>query len=47
VIVVAVRNGQGNNLSQMSYPTDVIVDQYGQIYVVDWGNNRAIHWFAI
>jgi DNA-binding beta-propeller fold protein YncE len=31
-------------LTQLSYPYAVIVDQLGQIYVVEYGNNRVIRW---
>jgi DNA-binding beta-propeller fold protein YncE len=43
-IVVAGGNGQGNSLTQLSYPRGVIVDQLGQIYVADGGNDRVVRW---
>jgi hypothetical protein len=32
-IIVAGGNGRGNSLSQLDYPSGVIVDQFGQICV--------------
>jgi DNA-binding beta-propeller fold protein YncE len=43
-IVVAGGNAQGNSLTQLSNPHGVIVDQLGQIYVADFGNNRVMRW---
>jgi sugar lactone lactonase YvrE len=37
-------NGQGNNLTQLSSPSGVIVDPLGQIYVADWDNDRVMRW---
>ncbi|CAF1260802.1 unnamed protein product [Adineta steineri] len=42
--VVAGGNGKGANLTQLSEPAGVIVDDLGQIYVADWGNNRVMRW---
>ncbi|CAF1290395.1 unnamed protein product [Adineta ricciae] len=39
-IVVAGRNGCGENLNQLNYPQGIIVDHEGRIYVVDYGNHR-------
>ncbi|CAF1395377.1 unnamed protein product [Adineta steineri] len=44
-IIVAGGNGQGRNLNQLSYPTGVIADHFGQIYVADNGNNRVMRWY--
>ncbi len=38
-IVVAVGNGHGNNLRQLSHPKGIIVDQWGQMYVADYDNH--------
>lgn len=34
-----VKNGKGSSLSQLSYPSGIIVDDLGQIYVADCGND--------
>ena len=38
-IVVAGDNSKGDQMSQLSSPRGVIVDQFGQIYVSDYGND--------
>ncbi|CAF5005052.1 unnamed protein product [Rotaria sp. Silwood1] len=43
-IVVAGGQGQGNGLTQLSYPEGVVVDQLGTVYVADGGNNRIMRW---
>ncbi|CAF4895723.1 unnamed protein product [Rotaria sp. Silwood1] len=43
-IVVAGDQGQGNGLTQLSYPYGVVVDQLGTVYVADAGNNRIMCW---
>ena len=43
-IIVAGGNGEGNSLTQLSYPAGVIVDQLGQIYVADQDNHRVMRW---
>jgi DNA-binding beta-propeller fold protein YncE len=43
-IVVAGGQGQGNSLSQLSYPAGVIVDHLGTVYVADFDNNRIMRW---
>ena len=43
-IVVAGGQGQGNGLTQLSYPLGVIVDQLGTVYVADCGNARIMRW---
>ena len=43
-IVVAGGQGQGNGLTQLSYPEGVIVDQLGTVYVADRGNARTMRW---
>ncbi|CAF5162031.1 unnamed protein product, partial [Rotaria sp. Silwood1] len=42
--VVAGGQGQGNDLTQLSYPGGVVVDQLGTVYVADWGNDRIMRW---
>ncbi|CAF4440109.1 unnamed protein product, partial [Adineta steineri] len=37
-------NGQGGNLNQLFNPHGVTVDDFGQMYVADWGNNRVMRW---
>jgi DNA-binding beta-propeller fold protein YncE len=43
-IVVAGGQGQGNDITQLSDPLGVIVDQSGTVYVSDAGNARIIRW---
>ncbi|CAF3520856.1 unnamed protein product, partial [Rotaria socialis] len=43
-IVVAGGQGQGNSLTQFSYPGAVVVDQLGTIYVADDRNDRIMRW---
>ncbi|CAF4512471.1 unnamed protein product, partial [Didymodactylos carnosus] len=43
-IVVAGDQGQGNGLTQLSYPEGVVVDQLGTVYVADRGNHRIMRW---
>jgi DNA-binding beta-propeller fold protein YncE len=43
-IVVAGGNGKGNSLTQLSHPYGVILDEFGQIYVADKGNDRVMRW---
>ncbi|CAF1209579.1 unnamed protein product [Adineta steineri] len=42
--IVAGGNSEGANLNQLSYPAGVIVDDFGQIYVADFGNHRIMRW---
>ena len=39
-IVVASGQGRGNDVTQMYYPREVGVHQFGNLYVVDYGNCR-------
>ncbi|CAF4516656.1 unnamed protein product, partial [Rotaria sp. Silwood2] len=43
-IVVAGDQGEGNGLTQLSYPYGVVVDQVGTVYVADGGNDRIMRW---
>ncbi|CAF5043956.1 unnamed protein product, partial [Rotaria sp. Silwood1] len=43
-IVVAGGQGQGNDLTQLSYPRGVVVDQLGTVYVADGWNDRIMRW---
>ena len=43
-IVVAGGNGKRNNLTQISCPSGLKVDRFGQIYVVDALNHRVMRW---
>jgi sugar lactone lactonase YvrE len=43
-IVVAGGRGQGNDVTQLSDPLGVIVDQSRTVYVSDAGNARIIRW---
>ncbi|CAF5026032.1 unnamed protein product [Rotaria sp. Silwood1] len=43
-IVVAGGQEKGNDLTQLSYPRGVVVDQLGTVYVADAGNNQIMRW---
>ncbi|CAF4472724.1 unnamed protein product [Rotaria sp. Silwood2] len=43
-IVVAGDQEQGNSLTQLSNPREVLIDQLGTVYVADWSNNRIMRW---
>jgi sugar lactone lactonase YvrE len=43
-IIVAGGQGQGDNLTQLSYPRGVIVDRFGNVYVADSNNHRVMRW---
>jgi DNA-binding beta-propeller fold protein YncE len=43
-IVVAGGQGEGNGLTQLSYPRGVVVDQLGTVYVADQRNARIMRW---
>ncbi|CAF1377787.1 unnamed protein product [Adineta ricciae] len=40
-VVAGTLNSTGPNSTQLSYPQDVYVDRYGNIYVTDYYNNRV------
>jgi DNA-binding beta-propeller fold protein YncE len=41
---VAGGRGEGNRLTQLSYPWGVVVDQLGTVYVADGWNARIMRW---
>ena len=43
-IVVAGGQGQGNNFNQLNHPRGLLVNEVGDIYVADRGNNRIMCW---
>ena len=44
-IVVAGDQDKGNDLTQLSYPIGVIVDEQETVYVVENGDDRVMRWF--
>src|SRR4051794_34539908 len=38
------RNGNGDKLKQLSWPSGVLVDHLGNVYVTDTDNDRVMHW---
>ena len=43
--IVAGGNGQGNRIDQLSYPTDVIIDENNKSLIIcDQGNRRVVRW---
>ncbi|CAF1645427.1 unnamed protein product, partial [Didymodactylos carnosus] len=43
-IVMAGDQGEGNGLTQLSYPGGVVVDQLRTVFVADRGNHRIMRW---
>ena len=43
-IIVAGGQGQGNSLKQLSYPHGLVVNEIGDVYVVDRWNHRIMCW---
>ncbi len=43
-IIVADGHGRGNELNQLSHPTELFVDQLGAVYVADLFNNQIMRW---
>ena len=43
-IVVAGRNGRGNQLNQLNWPTYLFVDEEQALYVSDTNNHRVMKW---
>jgi len=42
--VVAGGQESGNNLTQLSYPWGIYVDQFETLYIADSGNRRIMGW---
>ena len=42
--VVAGGNGQGSNLNQLNYPSNIYLDDSDNLYVVDSQNHRIVKW---
>ncbi|CAF3927624.1 unnamed protein product, partial [Rotaria sp. Silwood1] len=43
-VVVAGGHGKGKDRNQLDYPTGVLVDRLGTVYVSDHWNNRVMRW---
>ena len=43
-IIVAGGQGQGKSLKQLFNPHGLVVNEVGDIYVADWGNDRIMYW---
>jgi len=43
-IVVAGGQGEGNGLTQLSWPRGIVVDQLSTVYVADDKNHRIMRW---
>jgi sugar lactone lactonase YvrE len=43
-IVVAGGEGEGDDLTRLSHPAGILVDQWGTIYVADRKNDRVMRW---
>jgi hypothetical protein len=43
-IVVAGGQGEGNDLTQLSHPYGVVVDELGTVYVAEGVNDRIMRW---
>ncbi|CAM4915210.1 unnamed protein product [Rotaria socialis] len=43
-ILVAGGQGKGNDLTQLSFPHGIVVDQMGAVYVADGGNQQLMRW---
>jgi sugar lactone lactonase YvrE len=39
--IIVGGNGQGQKANQFNYPDGLSFDRQGNLYVVDWGNNRV------
>ncbi|CAF4519644.1 unnamed protein product, partial [Rotaria magnacalcarata] len=44
-VIVAGGQGNGDSLSQLSYPRGIVVDPSGTLYVADFSNARVMRWF--
>jgi hypothetical protein len=40
--IVAGGNGKGDRLNQLSHPSGVLVDRWGQVYTADSRNHRVM-----
>jgi hypothetical protein len=43
-IIVAGGEGEGKELTQLSHPKGVWVDNMGTVSIVEWGNYRVTQW---
>ncbi|CAF3947620.1 unnamed protein product [Rotaria sp. Silwood1] len=43
-VTVAGTGKAGSNLNELNFPTDVVVDSKGYMYIVDARNNRVFRW---
>ncbi|CAF1172548.1 unnamed protein product [Adineta steineri] len=43
-ITVAGGNGQGQQLSQLSHPFGIFIDEKKNIFIADWWNHRIVEW---
>ena len=43
-VVVAVGQGEGSALTQLSYPQGLFVDTSGTVYIADHNNYRVLRW---
>ncbi|CAF1085836.1 unnamed protein product [Adineta steineri] len=42
--LVAGGNGQGNDLNQLNYPTNIFIDEEYSLYISDYKNHRVMKW---
>ncbi|CAF1543727.1 unnamed protein product [Adineta ricciae] len=38
------RNGEGEELNQLSDPFGIFIDKHRNIFIADWGNDRIVRW---
>ncbi len=46
VVLAGGNSGGGGNLDQLSYPSGVVVDSNGNLYISDTNNARVVKWLA-